>query len=62
MQLFPIFKSDTGKVWIYVNNTDREIGIEFGKFGIPASDIVISFVPEEWRSNLVMLWHKHSHK
>ena len=43
-------KEATGKIWIYVNNTDREIGQEFAALGIPPSDFVIAFVPKEWRA------------
>ncbi len=43
-------KPETGKVWIYANNTDQLIATEFEGLGIPAKDIVLGFVPEEWRS------------
>ncbi len=43
-------KPADGKVWIYANNTDRQIGEEFKNLGIPASDIVLGFIPKEWRA------------
>ena len=41
---------ETGKIWIYVNRTDIEIGEELTLLGIPKSDIVIGFQPASIRS------------
>lgn len=39
-----------GKVWIEYNGTDTQIGEELVKAGIPRSDIVLGFQPQELRS------------
>jgi XisI protein len=39
-----------GKVWLYVNRTDIEIGNEFMTLGIPKSDIILAFQPEKFRA------------
>ena len=39
----------TGKVWLLVNNTDILITDDLIERGIPASDIVIGFLPEYMR-------------
>ena len=39
----------TGKVWILVNNTDILVTDDLTERGIPASDIVIGFLPESMR-------------
>jgi hypothetical protein len=39
-----------GKIWLYVNRTDIEIGNEFATLGIPKSDIVLAFQPEKFRA------------
>ena len=35
-----------GKVWIQINNTDRDLATELGELGIPKEDIVLGFHPE----------------
>lgn len=39
----------TGKVWLLVNNTDVLVTDDLIERGIPASDIVIGFLPEFMR-------------
>jgi len=39
----------TGKVWLLVNNTDSLVTDDLIERGIPASDIVIGFLPEFMR-------------
>lgn len=39
----------TGKVWLLVNNTDILVTDDLIERGIPASDIVIGFLPEFMR-------------
>jgi hypothetical protein len=41
----------TGKVWILVNNTDLLVTDDLIERGIPASDIVIGFLPEFMRAH-----------
>ena len=38
-----------GKIWIQVNNTDRDIAEELELMGVPKSDIVIGFQPPQYR-------------
>lgn len=38
-----------GKVWVQVNNTDRELVDELIELGIPKEDIVLAFHPEHLR-------------
>lgn len=38
-----------GKIWIQVNNTDRDIAEELEEMGVPKSDIVIGFQPPQHR-------------
>jgi hypothetical protein len=45
------FDIKDGKVWIQQNRTDIEVGEELIERGIPKSDIVIGFLPEEIRSS-----------
>ncbi|QMW03791.1 element excision factor XisI family protein [Spirosoma foliorum] len=40
----------TGKVWLLVNNTDILVTDDLIERGIPASDIVIGFLPEAMRT------------
>lgn len=40
----------TGKVWLLVNNTDILVTDDLIERGIPASDIVIGFLPEFMRT------------
>jgi XisI protein len=44
------FDIKNGKIWIQQNRTDIEIGEFFKSLGIPASDIVIGFLPENYRA------------
>lgn len=46
--LFHILIKD-GKVWIQQNNTEDLIGDDLVKHGIPKTDIVLGFQPEEVR-------------
>ena len=39
----------TGKVWLLVNNTDILVTDDLIERGIPATDIVIGFLPESMR-------------
>ncbi|GAB4050946.1 element excision factor XisI family protein [Spirosoma litoris] len=41
----------TGKVWLLVNNTDILVTDDLIERGIPASDIVIGFLPEFMRTH-----------
>ena len=47
--LFHFSIKENGKVWLLANNTDILVGEELLKRGIPASDIVIGFHPENVR-------------
>ncbi|MEL7163214.1 MAG: element excision factor XisI family protein [Bacteroidota bacterium] len=38
-----------GKIWFQVNNTEEEIVDELMAAGVPASDIVLGFIPEKAR-------------
>jgi XisI protein len=38
-------KADTGKIWVYVNNTDLDLEEEFELLRIPISEIVVGFLP-----------------
>lgn len=38
-----------GKIWIQVNNTDRDIAEELEEMGVPRSDIVIGFQLPQYR-------------
>ena len=40
---------EKGKVWVLVNNTDIEVGIEFMKKGISNQQIVVGFIPPKLR-------------
>lgn len=40
---------EDGKVWVLVNNTEIELGIEFMKKGISNKEIVIGFLPPKYR-------------
>jgi XisI protein len=44
------FDIKNGKIWIQQNRTDIEVGQEFQSLGVPASDIVIGFLPEKYRA------------
>ncbi len=44
------FDIKNGKIWIQQNRTDIELGEIFQSLGVPASDIVIGFLPEEYRA------------
>ena len=39
-----------GKIWFQQNNTEEEIVDELMEAGIPASDIILGFIPEEART------------
>ena len=41
-----------GKVWLQVNWTDIDIGIEMMEKGIEEEDIVVGFIPERFRPYL----------
>lgn len=43
------FDIKDGKVWIQVNNTEEMVGDELVGRGIPKSDIVLAFHPEDMR-------------
>ena len=47
--LFHFSIKENGRVWLLINNTDILVGDELMKRGIPASDIVIGFHPENVR-------------
>lgn len=47
--IFHLQIKDTGKVWLYVNETDIEIDEELAILGIPFSDMVIAFHPPTLR-------------
>jgi hypothetical protein len=38
-----------GKVWVWVNNTEIEVGIELMKRGISNQEIVVGFIPPKYR-------------
>ena len=40
---------EDGKVWVLVNNTDIEVGIEFMKRGISNQEIVVGFIHPKYR-------------
>lgn len=40
---------EDGKVWVLVNNTEIEVGIEFMKWGISNKEIVIGFIAPKYR-------------
>jgi XisI protein len=44
------FDIKNGKIWIQRNRTDVEVGEVFKSLGVPASDIVIGFLTEEYRA------------
>ncbi len=48
--VFHLNIKDTGKVWILVNNTDLLLTDDLITNGIPASDMVIGFLPAEVRA------------
>lgn len=43
-----IIKTD-GKIWVLVNNTEIEVGIELMKRGISNQEIVVGFIPPKYR-------------
>lgn len=43
------FDIKNGKVWINVNNTEEMVGDELVKRGVPKTDIVLAFHPEDLR-------------
>ncbi|MEY4538657.1 MAG: hypothetical protein RLZZ306_414 [Bacteroidota bacterium] len=44
------FDIKNGKIWIQQNRTDIEVGEVFQEMGVPASDIVIGFLSENYRA------------
>ncbi len=44
------FDIKNGKIWIQQNRTDVEVAEELVEMGVPASDIVIGFLPSEIRA------------
>ena len=44
------FEIKNGKVWLYKNHTDIDIGTRLAEQGIPKSDIVLGFVSEMERT------------
>ncbi len=44
------FDIQDGKIWIQQNRTDVEVAEELAEMGVPASDIVIGFLPAEVRA------------
>ncbi|MEM1001805.1 MAG: element excision factor XisI family protein [Bacteroidota bacterium] len=42
---------DDGKVWVLVNNTDIEVGIEFMKAELNSQQIVVEFIPPKLRAH-----------
>jgi hypothetical protein len=44
------FDIKNGKIWIQQNRTDVELGEIFKSKGVPATDIVIGFLSEEYRA------------
>lgn len=47
--LFHFEIKETGKIWIWANETDIEIGILFRLQGVPITDIVLGFFPPHLR-------------
>ncbi len=47
--IFHLQIKDTGKIWLYVNETDVEIDEELAELGIAFSDIVVAFHPPSMR-------------
>lgn len=43
------FDIKDGKVWVQVNNTEEMVGDELVKRGVPKTDIVLAFHPEDMR-------------
>lgn len=41
------------KVWIQVNNTDRDLTAELINLGVSQEDIVLAFLPEGMRRQMV---------
>ncbi len=38
-----------GKIWLQANNTDRDVAEDLELMGVPSSDIVIGFQPQDRR-------------
>lgn len=47
----PVMQFDikNGKIWIQANNTEVDVGKALTDRGVPATDIVVGFQPEEYR-------------
>lgn len=44
------FDIKNGKIWLQINWTDADPTIELEKMGVPKSDIVLGWIPEEERA------------
>lgn len=47
--VFHFHIKEDGKVWVLVNNTDIEVGVEFMKRGISNQEIVVGFIHPKYR-------------
>ncbi|MEN9613583.1 MAG: hypothetical protein RLZZ628_4397 [Bacteroidota bacterium] len=48
--LFHLEVKPDAKIWIWVNQTEIDIGLEFGLQGVPFTDMVLGFYPEHLRA------------